>query len=153
MKYKKLKENFRKMDTCEIHPSSVKIGSLEKYNYIYRIVPLEEQDIVANQFIFSGIEYEYRIGTYETIEEEKVLIELIPDSNIYIDLSQINSNHDLHKIRNCIKRNGIKLGKKALDCENGETRVIKGSLKPYFEDSVIDTPINIKQLKKIVEKK
>ena len=153
MKYKKLKDNFRKMDTCEIHPSSVKIGSLEKYNYIYKISPLEEQDIVANQFIFSGIEYEYRIGTYETIEEEKILIELIPDSNIYIDLNQISSNHDLRKIRNCIKRNGITLGKKTFNCEDGETRVIRGSLKPYFEDSSMDTPINIKQLKKIVEEK
>lgn len=147
-----MKNNFKSMDSCEIHPSSVKIGNLEQYNYFYKIVPLEEQDISSNQFVFTGIEYEYRIGEYETIEEKKVLIELIPDSNIYIDLSQINNNRDLRKIRNCIKKNRITLGKRTLGCIDGETRVIKSSLRPYFEENMVDNPINIKELKKIIDK-
>lgn len=149
MKYKDMKNNFKTMDSCEIYPSSIKIGSVEKYDYTWTVVPVMQYGFSMN----SGIEYEERINGYQPIEEEKVLIELFPDSDIYIDLDQINNNRDLRKIRKSIRRKNIRIGKRLLDCADREIRVKKDSIHPYFINSFMDEPITIKQLKKLVKEK
>lgn len=147
MKYKTLKDNFKSMDTCVIHPSSVKIGNLEKLGYAYTMVPWTEEMNLSNFYFFTTNHYEY----YEPILGQRVLIELIPDSDVYVDLDQIKNNLDLYQIRFCIRKNRIILSRMTFGCTTGITRVVKSSLIPYFENCLDDTPISIKKLKKIIE--
>lgn len=141
---KKLKKNFQSMNSCMIHPTNIKIGRLEK---------LVHSKVVNNYFLM-GIGNDEVEKIYELIGFEKVFIEVKPDSKIYFDLDEINSNKDLHEIRKQINIDGgITIGGKLLDCFSGKIRINKESLhsNPYFEENDIDNPVSIKQLKKIVE--
>lgn len=134
-KYNKLIDNYKSMNKCMIHPSSIKIGCLEKCN---------ESKIVHE----NG--YDRAVEIYQLIPDEKVLIEVKPNSELYFDIDEINSNKDLEEIRSKIHIDSITLGGKILSCTSGRIRVNSESLRthPSFENS--DTKIGIKQLKKIV---
>ena len=139
-----LKKNFRTMDSCMIHPTNIKIGSLEKCIY----------SRVINECFGIGIGFGQIDEKLEPIDGQKVFIQIKPTSNLFVDLDQINSNKDLREIRKKINLDGsITLGGKILDCFTGKIRVDRKSLHthPYFEENNIDTLVSVKQLKKIVE--
>lgn len=157
-KLRKLKKNFNTLDRCMINPKNIKIGSLEKCTYSNLSIMRYRDD-----YDFSG----YIIEQYEPIQGEKVLIELSQYSDTYIDLEQINTNEDLHEIRDQITTNGIIVEGKILgskgrnnininqellnQCNSGKIVVNRNLLHehPYFKNT--SEPLSIKQLKKIIE--
>lgn len=134
-KYNKLIDNYKSMNKCMIHPSSIKIGCLEK---------CVESRIVHEKG------YDRPIEIYQIIPGEKVFIEVKPNSELYVDIDDINSNKDLEEIRSKIHIDGISLGGKILSCNSGRIKINSESLRahPLFQNS--DTKVNIKELKKIV---
>lgn len=136
-KYNKLIDNYKSMNKCMIHPSSIKIGCLEK---------------CTESMVIHENGYDRAIDIYQIIPGEKVFIEVKPNSELYFDIDEINSNKDFEEIRNKIHIDSITLGGKILSCTSGKIRINRESLRahPFFENS-IDTPVSIKQLKRIVE--
>lgn len=137
-----LKKNFKTMESCMIHPSNIKIGSLEKCIY---------SRMITESFIM-GIGFGHIEEKYEPIEGEKVLIEVKPNSGLYVNLDDINSNKDLREIRKQIRENGIIVNGKIIECSFGKIRIDRRTIRqhPYFQENSIDTPVSIKELKKIV---
>lgn len=126
-KLKELSKKFRTMNSCMIDPKDITVGSLEKYTYrgcTVGVLPI--------------------IG-------EKILIKI--DSDYYFNLEEINNNKDLRDIRKSITLDEFTINEKILSCYSGEIRIVKESLHshPYFEDSSITKPINIKKLKKYLK--
>ena len=128
-----------------IHPNSIKIGCLTECIHSKHIIGFE----------FMGATFGHIEEEFVPIEGEKTLIEIKPDSDIYIDLDEINSMKDLAAVRKNINATGITIADKILDCSIGKIRVDRKTLHshPYFENSTANTPISIKQLKKMLGNK
>lgn len=139
-----LKNNFKTMNRCLIHPSNIKIGNLEKCIYS-RMEP---------QVYFMGMSFGCIDEKYEPIEGEKLFIQISKDYDLYVDLDEINSDKDLNEIRKQITIEGIITGKKILGCSNGKIRIDRKTLHPhpYFNERKIDAPISLKMLKKTIDK-
>lgn len=144
---KRIRQQFKSMNSCMINPSDIKIGKLKRCIDSKYISHLTISDF-AGELSFGHIEEEF-----EPIAGEKILIKVDPKEDFYVDLAEINNNKDLRSIRKSIDDDGLIIDEKILTYFSGKIRVCKETLRnhPYLEDELITKPINIKKLKKYLK--
>lgn len=138
---KEIKKNYKNMDSCLINPQNLRIGNIEKCIF---------SKMIATSSI-GETSFGYVAETYMTEEDEKLLVKLSPNRELYVDVDKINSNKDLRDLKKQITIKGITIGDKILGCTSGNIRIKKETLHshPYFDITCIK--YNFKQLKRMAQ--